>query len=179
MPWYIENLDNLVNINTKNNYRKMTRLMIILLLNAFSLFYSCEKGKDMDTLIQIYKFKTKDYSNNVPVELSDDKKKITSAPGNIARMPIKLTDNYYLDGSMGVNTGYLSLTIKEHNAFEIKPGVDSLYNLLIEKDPYLEYYYRHDDGTFRDENGAYGIDTAMINDLVRKDKLEKYFDRLK
>lgn len=157
----------------------MTRLMIILTLSVFNLFYSCEKVKDEDTVIQIYKFKTIDYSNNVPVELSDDKNKITSAPGNITRMPIKLTDNYYLNGSMGVNTGYLSLTIEEHNAFEIKPGVDSLYNLLIEKDPYIEYYYRHDVGTFRNENGVYAIDTAMINVLIRTDKLENYFDRLK
>jgi hypothetical protein len=157
----------------------MTRLIIIIVLSAFNLFCSCEKVKDKDTLIQIYKFKTIDYSNNVPVELSDDKDKITSAPGNITRVPVKLSDNYYLNGSMGVNTGYLSLTIEEHNNLEIKPGIDSLYNLLIEKDPYLEYYYRHDDGTFRNENGVYGIDTAMINDLIRTDKLENYFDRLK
>ncbi len=157
----------------------MTRLIIILILSVFNLFYSCEKVKDEDTLIQIYKFKTTDYSNNVPVELSVDKNEITSAPGNITRMPVKLTDNYFLNGSMGVNTGYLSLTIEEHNAYEIKPGIDSLYNLLIEKDPYLDYYYRHDDGTFRNENGAYGIDTAMINDLIRTDKLGNYFDKLK
>jgi hypothetical protein len=113
------------------------------------------------------------------VELSDDKNKITSAPGNISRMPVKLADDYYLGGSLGVNTGYLSFTIEEHNAFEIKPGVDSLYNLIIERNPYLEYYYRHDDGTFKNENGIYGIDTAMINTLIRADKIETQFKRLK
>ena len=157
----------------------MIRLIIIFILTFFNLLCSCEKVKDEDTLIQIYKFKIIDYSNNVPVELSDDKNKITSAPGNITRMPVKLTESYYLDGSMGVNTGYLSITIEEHNAFEIKPGIDSLYNLLIEKDPYLEYYYRHDDGIFRNEKGLYGIDTAMINNFIRLGKLEEYFKRLK
>jgi hypothetical protein len=157
----------------------MTRLIIILVLSVSNLFCSCEKVKDEDTLIQIYKFKTIDYSNNVPVELSDDKNKITSAPGNISRMPVKLADDYYLGGSLGVNTGYLSFTIEEHNAFEIKPGVDSLYNLIIERNPYLEYYYRHDDGTFKNENGIYGIDTAMINTLIRADKIETQFKRLK
>jgi hypothetical protein len=95
-------------------------------------------------------------------------------------MPVQLTDNYYLNGSMGVNTGYLSLTIEENNAYDIKPGVDCLYNLLIEKTPYFEYYYRHDyEGTFRDENGAYGTDTAFINNLIRIGNLEEYFIRLK
>ncbi len=120
----------------------MMRTTKILLLCIFGLIFSCEKVKDEDTLIQIYKFNAIDYSNNVPVELSDDKSKITSAPGNITRMPVKLANDYYLNGSMGVNSGYLSLTIEEHNSLEIKPGIDSLYNLLVEKDPYIEYYYR-------------------------------------
>lgn len=157
----------------------MMRTTKILLLCIFGLFFSCEKVKVEDTLIQIYKFKTIDYSNNVPVELSDDKNKITSAPGNIFRMPVKLVNDYYLDGSMGVNSGYLSIIIEEHNSLEIKPGIDSLYNLLVEKDPYIEYYYRHDDGTFRNENSIYGIDTALINILIRSNKLEGYFKRLK
>ena len=157
----------------------MTRATQIFLLCIITLSYSCKKNKDEDTLIQIYKFETIDYSNNVPVELSDDKNKITSAPGNIFRMPLKLANDYYLEGSMGVNSGYLSITIEEHNSLEIKPGIDSLYNLLVEKDPYIEYYYRHDDGTFRNENSIYGIDTALINSLIRSNKLEIYFKRLK
>lgn len=157
----------------------MTRLIIIIILGALNLFYSCGKAKDLDNLIQIYKFKSIDYSNNVPIELSEDKNKITSAPGTISRMPIRLEGNYYLNGSLGVNSGYLSLTIEEHNSYDIKPGIDSLYKLIIEKDPYLEYYNRHDDNTFRDENGPYGYDTTFINQLIREDKLEKYFNRLK
>ena len=163
----------------KNNSEEMTRATQILLLCIITLFFSCKKVKNEDTLIQIYKFKTIDYSNNVLVELYDDKSKITSAPGNIFRMPIKLANGYYVEGSMGVNSGYLSITIEEHNSLEIKPGIDSLYNLLVEKDPYIEYYYRHDDGTFRNENSIYGIDTALINSLIRSNKLEIYFKRLK
>jgi hypothetical protein len=160
----------------------MTQLKIILILCIFIITYSsCERGYDRDTTIEIYKFKAgKDYSNNVPVELSEDNERITSAPGSInTRWPIELTDNYCLNGSMGVNSGYLSLTIAEYNSLDIIPGVDSLYNLLTEKEPYIEYYRRHDDGTFNDENGAYGIDTALINHLIRTNSLETYFERLK
>lgn len=159
----------------------MTRLITILIFSVFNLFCSCEKVKNEDTTIQIYKFDSaKDYSNNVPVELSLDKNKITSNPSELnTRWPIKLVSGYYLNGSMGVNSGYLSLTVEEYNSYDIIPGVDSLFKLLVEKDPYLEYYQRNDDGTFSNENGAFGIDTAMINDLIRIDKLENYFDRLK
>ncbi len=146
-----------------------------------SLFCSCEKVKEKDTTIQIYKFESgMDYSNYVPVELTIDKTKITSNPSEVnSRWPVKLVSGYYLNGSMGVNSGYLSLTVEEYNSYDILPGVDSLFKLLVEKDPYLEYYQRNDDGTFRDENGAYGIDTTFINDLIRQEKLEEYFDRLK
>lgn len=156
--------------------------LIIFFVGFLSLCYSCDKNLGSeDTVIQIYKFKSeKDYSNNVPVELSLDKNKITSNPSELnTRWPIKLVSGYYMNGSMGVNSGYLSLTIEEYNSYDIIPGVDNLFSLLVEKDPYLEYYQRNDDGTFSNENGAFGIDTAMINDLIRTDKLENYFDRLK
>lgn len=159
----------------------MTRLIIIVILIFFNLFCSCEKVKDEDATIQIYKFDSaRDYSNNVPVELSLDKNKITSSPSELnTRWPIKLVSEYYMNGSMGVNSGYLSLTVEEYNSYDIIPGVDSLFELLVEKDPYLEYYERNDNGTFSSVNGAFGIDTAMINDLIRTDKLENFFDKLK
>ena len=57
---------------------------------------------------------------------------------------------------------------------------DTLYKLLIDKDPFISFYSRDDhDNRFWDENGAYGIDTAFINELIRKDKLENYFIKLK
>lgn len=159
----------------------MTRTATILFVCILSLLSSCRKVNNMDTTIQIYKFKTgNDYSNYVPVELSGDRTKITSSPGHLnERWPVNLDSGYYLNGSMGVNSGYLSMTIEEHNAYSIKPGIDSLYELLVERDPYLEYYEHNDDGTFRDENGAYGIDTALINSLIRSNRLESYFKRLK
>ena len=151
-------------------------LILILLL----LISSCETGKVRDTTIWIYKMR-KDYSKNVPVELSPDKTKITSVPGDInTRWPILLIDSFYLGGSMGPNTGYVSLTIEDYNKLKIKPSNDSLYKLLIDKDPFIEFYQRNDDdGMFHNENGAWGIDTAFINDLIKNGQLEEYFIRLK
>ncbi len=159
----------------------MTRTTKILLLCFITLLCSCKKDHTRDTTIQIYKFQTvKDYSNYVPVELSADGSRITSHPSSInERWPVKLDSGYYLNGSMGVNSGYLSVTIEEYNSYEILSGIDSLYKLVIDKDPYLEYYERNDDGKIMNETGAYGIDTAFINSLIRSNKLESYFKRLK
>ena len=156
---------------------------MIKILNLFlllSIVYSCEKFQSEDATIYVYKTKN-DYSNNVSVELSEDKTRITSASGSInTRWPVKLVQGYCLNGSMGKNSGYISLTIEEYNNYEIIPCDDTLFKLLIDKDPFIEFYYRNDDDSkFYDKNGAYGIDTAFINDLIIKDELDIYFERLK
>ncbi len=160
----------------------MTRPLTLLIALIFCLLFSCEKVKTKDSTIYVYTFKdTNDYSNHVPVELSKDKSKITSAPGSLpSKWPVELISGYYLNGSLGPNTGYISMTIDEYNSYEIKPSVDTLSKLIIEKDPYSQFYRRNDDNNkFYNENGAYGIDTALINDLIRKNSLEKYFERVK
>jgi hypothetical protein len=140
---------------------------------------SCNKIKDRDSTIWVYKTKN-DYSKNVPVELSIDKSKITSIPGLIERWPVMLIEGFSLNGSLGPNTAYLSLIIDEYNKLDIKPSVDTLFKLIIDNDPYIEFYQRNDDnGMFRDENGAYGIDTIFINELIKRNELEKYFVKLK
>lgn len=152
----------------------------VLINLVMLILYSCESGKVEDTSIMIYKMKY-DYSKNVPVELSTDKSRITSAPGYINEIwPIKLTGGYYLNGSMGPNTGYTSLLINEYNKMEVKIGIDSLYKLIIDTDPFLEFYQRNDeDNTFHNDEGVNGIDTALLNKLIREEKLTLYFTRLK
>ena len=64
-----------------------------------------------------------------------DKTKITSNSSELnERWPVKLISGYYMNGSMGVNSGYLSLTVEEYNSYDIIPSVDSLFKLLVEKD---------------------------------------------
>lgn len=150
----------------------------ITLFIGILIMYSCEKIGTQDKSMSIYKFKSgKDYSNNVPVSLSNDRTKITSAPGPIDYWPMKLANGYYLNGTMGLNSGYLSLTKEQYNA-DI-PGIDSMYNYLIDRDPYQEYYLTEDGDIFTEQGGPHGIDTAFLNDLIRDGKLEKYFERLK
>jgi len=161
----------------------MKNILLILLIGLYfcATNYSCKKRYDENKLVvQVYKFKgNNDYSQYVPVELSSDKERITSAPGTITRLPVKLYADYYMNGSMGINSGYLSCTIDEHNSYEIQPGIDSLYKLLIETDPFFEYYQGIGIDELRVDGGIYGIDTSFLNDLIRTNSLEEYFVKLK
>lgn len=153
----------------------------ILYIALLVILTSCEKVMTVDKTIWVYKIRG-DYANNVPVQLSADKTKIIGSPaGSInTRWPVFLEDDFLLNGSFGPNSGYLSITIEEWNQMDITPGVDSLYKLLIDKDPFISFYHRDDkNNLFWTENGAYGIDTAHINLLIRNNQLEKYFKRLK
>jgi len=156
---------------------------MVRILNLLLLIVVLSSCKEKDTTITIWVYQTKfDYSKNVAVELSPDKTKITSAPtGTISTQPpVKLIDNYLLNGSYGPNTGYTSMTIDEYNKYAIKPGVYTLDSLLIDKDPYISFYERVDENSrFINGKGAFGIDTAFINYLISKGELKNYFNKLK
>ncbi len=146
--------------------------LVLSVLVTF-LVMSCGKGLDQDKTIHVHKPK-QDYSSHVPIELSLDKATITSAPGKVDP-PIKLVQGFFMGNTMGVNTAYLSLTIEEYNNHVPLLPIDSLYKYIIETDPFLEYYISEDS----DLRNADGIDTLLINDLIREDKLTEYFTRLK
>ena len=77
-------------------------------------------------------YKTKgDYSRYVPVELTDDKTRISSFPdvkdvyldGKLA-MPTALTGGYLLDNrGIGPNVAFLSITYEEYSRIEEDPDL--------------------------------------------------------
>jgi hypothetical protein len=150
----------------------MKIIPIIFVLIAF-LVISCDSGRDQDGTIHVHKPK-QDYSSYVPIELSPDKTKITSAPGG-GGPPLRLVQGYFLGSTMGINTAYLSLTHEEYNSHDPLLSVDGLYKYILEPDPFLEYYVS-EDIKLRNEDG---IDTVFINDLIRESKLTEYFNQLK
>lgn len=164
--------------------KQIYNVKLLFLLFVFNLlFLSCESGSDLDQMIYVYKTKA-DYTKNVCVELNLDKTRITSnyAPNGVdSRWPVKLIEGYLLNGTFGANTGFLSITNEEYNQnYNTSPGADSLYKLLLEKDPFIEFYEFNDTkNVFYSESGAYGIDTMYINHLIKEDNLDKYFIRIK
>lgn len=88
---------------------------------------------------------TKDYSRNVAVTLSADRKSIVSypAPSDLteASVPQKLDGGYLLD-RRGVSeyTAYLSYTIDEYASLDKAPAMDELQSRIIDYNPIVEMW---------------------------------------
>lgn len=157
----------------------------LLILFAGIIIASCNTGFELDDNISVYKLKSDDYIELVSVELSKDKSRVIGFPdpGAIEDkvFPMSLSNDYYLNGA-GIKSAYCSITLKEYSSLNRNIGPDSLYKLVIDDDPFLEYYLSDDgDGIWRTDNAydEYRIDTAFINTLIMENRLEDYFRRLK
>ena len=164
-----------------------------LFIGFLFLTISCDRNNGVDCcdepLLRIYKMKG-DYIKNVCIGLTDDKTRILVYPGPTDNCgdpgdnPYTMLDGYYLDGccNYGLNSAYLSITKEEYQ--EIFPiSKDSMMKLILDSDPYLEYYL--------DENHLLGIkeppdttpyftlDTAWLNEIIINKELDKYFTKLK
>ena len=97
--------------------------------------------------IIIYKT-TKDYTQNVPVTLSEDKSQIVSYPhptdlliGGKLALPAKLHNGYLLDNrGIGKNVAFLKFTYAEYSKFKDAPTLEELYRSIIDKNPLTELW---------------------------------------
>ncbi len=150
----------------------------ISFLTILLVIIGCEKGAVKDREMHIYRTNN-NYSNKIVVELSDDKSTILNVvlPETQDKWPMSLIENYWLNGTYGMNeTAYLSLTKTKYNENPLAYTKDSLLKLIIDKDPFIEYYLRNDNGLFYNGNG---VDTFKLNNIIRNDEIEKYFIRIK
>ena len=127
----------------------------------------------------VYKMK-KDYSQNVPVILSSDKKTIVSYPhprdvytnGKLA-VPTPLKNGYWLDNrGISANVAFLSYTYEEYAALNDVPSLDILYKKIVDKDPVTEMWdcgHRHN---YRDL-------VNDLNEIIANNKLEESCKRVK
>lgn len=89
---------------------------------------------------------TQDYSQNVPVILSADKKSIASFPAptdiyykGVLAYPTKLADGYLLDNrGITENVAFTSYTYEEYSRLKSAPTETELMNKIIDKNPLLE-----------------------------------------
>ena len=93
----------------------------------------------------VYKTKA-DYSNNVPIALSEDKMSVVSFPdpkdlehnGKYAT-PTKLKNGYLLDNrGIGKNVAFLKMTYAEYAALTAPPSPKELMTMIADKDPLTE-----------------------------------------
>lgn len=129
--------------------------VLITILGILSVF-SCNKNfknadKNFNPLYtpgpRAYVYKTNaDYSNKVPVILSEDKKTIISYPhpndlkaGDTFLKPTVLIDNYYLDNKgVQANTAFLDISFEEYGSYTEAPSLNYLESKLLDKNPFLE-----------------------------------------
>lgn len=127
----------------------------------------------------IYKMK-KDYSRNVPVTLSEDRKTIVSYPhprdiytnGKLA-LPTQLKEGYWLDNrGINENVAFLSYTYEEYSQLTDAPDLNTLYKKIIDKDPIKEMWvcgHRHN----------YKDVVFELNNAISFKELDQKFKRLK
>jgi hypothetical protein len=105
----------------------------------------------------IYKT-SKDYVNQVPVILSDDKTTIVSYPhprdlkrGDKFLVPTTLQKGYLLDNrGIGKNVAFLKYTYEEYASFSTAPELSELNAAILDKDPLIELCHCGNRNSFQD-----------------------------
>jgi hypothetical protein len=121
----------------------------------------------------VYKTR-KDYSNQVPVILSDDKRSIVSYPdpkdiknGHDYPTPIQLKKGYLLDNrGIGINVAYLKWTYAEYAAMPKAPSMQEMMHQIIDKNPLTELCNCGSRYAFKNV-------TKDLNALIESGKLRK------
>jgi len=164
------------------------KISVFILLLAF-MGAGCEKdgtAKAPDPGLTIYKTRN-DYFDKMNINLLNGKVYylpdvliVTDNNGEVhLKSRVKLVDGYTLaSGDHSILTAFLGYTIEEfYNMTEVQkihPSFDDLQDSIIDTEPFVEYYY--------DSNSPaiFGLgDTALINEIIRKGEIEKYFKKLK
>ena len=121
-----------------NNFQSDGKLRIPLIV----------KSNSVTAPVIIYKTK-RDYSRNIPVLLSDDKKEIVSYPhpldimGMASKdvMPIRLHDGFYLDRrGINKNVAFLRITYGSYRKLRKPLSIKEIEKNIIDRNPLVEIY---------------------------------------
>lgn len=163
------------------------KLLALFVLTG--LLYSCNEEPSPERVnegIHIYKTRG-DYSDNVFVNMVDGK--VFGVPSLYNSYAItedcvflisrvRLINGYILDRTSSIIAAVTDYTIEEYYNMEyvqkILPSKKELQNRIIDMDPYLEFYQDIDDSIWFQP-----IDTAIINEIIRTNQIDKYFEKLK
>lgn len=118
---------------------------------------------------------TKDYSRNVSIQLTDDKKSVASypAPTDVRPelMPVKLRKGYLLSRSgISTNTVYLNISIDAYSQLKKAPLVDEMYKMIKDKNPFTEIW---DCGILND------VTEKQLNSIIDKKQLKTKCKRVR
>ena len=151
----------------------MRKIKIILpVFSLIILVLSCDwifRPGPCDASGPIVVYKTKqDYSNNITIGLSKDKKKVICSPGPqdaVHERPIQLANGYLLKRMCG--DAVTSITYDDFIVATKSYTSAEWLSFVIDTDPYLEKY---------ECCKCTGQDTAAINNLIRNKQFSKCDD---
>ncbi len=171
----------------------MQRLLIILFVFS-TMIIACNSKKKLsneeqqksdnelvvvDATHPLIIYKTKgDYSDFVPVILSEDKQKIVSFPdptdlyfhGELAK-PVNLSDGYLLDvRGIGPNVAFTSITYETYAAMSKPPSIEELLSAILDSDPIVELYVCSS-GVDHEK------DIQRINKYIEEGKLDEFCEK--
>ncbi len=156
----------------------------LFIMAIMALLFSCKtkqpvaatKGKPIYAPAPVIVYKTKlDYSQHVPVTLTDDKKSIVSYPatsdvyfGGDLAYPVRLEDGYFLDRrGIDANSAFTKWTYYEYSRLPKTPSQEEIMLGLLETDPFTEIWDLGSRGAFTDlEND--------LNKIIKNGKLSDY-----
>jgi len=129
-------------------------LTVLILANSCCMFQNTETNDSNASKMAlpgpkviIYKTK-KDYSQNVPILMSKDKKSVVSYPdkkdltidGKLV-LPTVLSKGYLLDNrGISADVAFLKLTYQEYIALPKTPNSEELLPLILDKNPLKSMY---------------------------------------
>ena len=130
-------------------HKEVRRVLSIMFLALFSCCngnktLSSERNSEALRAVIIYKT-TKDYSNNIPLMMNEDKTEIVSYPAisdiSDKKKPQNLIDGYLLD-NFGIckNTVYTSYTFEDYKKLTKQPTIQELKTKIIDFNPFVEIY---------------------------------------
>ncbi len=129
--------------------------------------------------VVIYKT-AKDYRNNVPIILSNDKTTIVSYPhpsdlvlGENLALPAPLHNGYLLDNrGINKNVAFLKYTYAEYSKLKEAPTLQELQRSIIDKDPLTELWDCGSKANFTDVQ-------QQLNEWIDKGIIQEKCKRLK
>lgn len=145
-------------------------LHTILALSSLLLFFLSSCGIQGTSAshargpLVVYKTKN-DYRDHVSVQLSEDGRSVVAFPGRsdvMAQGPVELAEGYLLKRMVG--NAFLSITIEEYAASTDAFTPQELWDLVIDRKPYLEIY---------ECSACSHGDTTSLNLLIRQDGLDQ------
>ncbi|MBN2664782.1 MAG: hypothetical protein JXR68_14120 [Bacteroidales bacterium] len=153
---------------------------IVLVIIVFSLFSMCKSTENTTYKPDfspgppaiVYKTK-KDYSQNVPVLLSEDKSKVVGyfGPKDLIRSgelatPSTLEKGYLLDNiGINQNVAYTSLNLENYTKSMQVFTADKLFELIIDNDPLINMYNCGNRGKMINPE-------EQINEIILNNKLK-------